>query len=193
MLRCPCELECCDLAQDANSTVFVAQHSAFAAARATNAATMGDGGSGSHVSTAQPETSAAGASPQQTEDDEATVIVRRAASAPVMRPAAQAGPASAAQKLGLTALPGPLHVDEHSAAAVQVRAILSFLHIEQYIKCSSAVGAVLRFNAAFEKAFQRQDSQQVGVVDYSATEGQQPAPPVDPDATQPLSKPIMSR
>ena len=36
-------------------------------------------------------------------------------------------------------------------------------------------------------------SQQVGVVNNTATEGQQPALVVDPDATQPLSKPIMSR
>ena len=120
--------------QDANSTVFVAQHSAFAATRATNPPRFRDTGPGSHGSNAQPDSlAAAGASAQHDEDDEATVIVRRAASAPVMRPMAQAGPAgaSAAQKLGLTALPGPAHADEHGAAAAQVRASQSLQHVEQ--------------------------------------------------------------
>ncbi len=151
--RCPYKYGILDLAQDANSTVFVAQHSAFAAAPATSdASTLGVSGTGLHNSTAQPASLAAGASTQQDEDDEATVIVRRAASAPVMRPAAQAGPASAAQKLGLTALPGPVHADEHSAAAAQVRVILSFLPVEQYILFSSVMGAALRSAATFERA-----------------------------------------
>ena len=113
------------VAQDMNSTVLVAQRSAFAATRAPKLPTA-DGGPrpGSTVSTVQNAVSATDNQAQQDIEDEATVMVRRAASAPVMRHAAQAAPgASAAQLIGLTALPGPLHGSQLAAAASKVGAM----------------------------------------------------------------------